>query len=118
MKKQTIKSTIFLSVLLVAVALAFHIKVLTTPLISPIPKNFTIIKEVYTTPDTPEKYIKHIFGKDADKAFRLLAYENANLKADAVNVNNDKVRSRDYGVFQINEYWQKVQPKFLLNWKV
>ena len=64
-------------------------------------------------------YIKEVFGKDADKAFKLLSCENSSLNPRAVNTaGNTPAGSRDTGVFQINEYWQKVQYKFLLNYKV
>lgn len=64
-------------------------------------------------------YIKEVFGNDADTAFKLLSCENASLNPNAVNTaGNSPAGSRDTGVFQINEYWQKTQYKFLLNWKV
>jgi len=65
-------------------------------------------------------YIKQVFGSDSDKAFELLTspacHENRTLNPDAVNLNSDG--SRDYSIFQINDRWQGVQGKFLLNWKV
>jgi len=65
-------------------------------------------------------YIKQVFGTDSDKAFELLTsptcHENRTLDPDAVNVNADG--SRDYSIFQIDDRWQGVQGKFLLNWKV
>lgn len=76
------------------------------------------------TPDTPEKQqitdeIKRVFGDDAPKAFQLLSCENHALNPNAVNKwNNVPVGSRDIGVFQINEYWQKTQAKFLFNWRI
>lgn len=64
--------------------------------------------------------IKQVFGSDADTAFQLLTsptcHENRSLDPGAVNVNTDG--SRDYSIFQINDRWQGVQGKFLLNWKV
>lgn len=69
-------------------------------------------------------YIEKIFGKDAPKAFLLLhgngkcSGENGSLNPDAQNYNSDSIHSVDIGVFQINNYWQKVQPKFLYNWKI
>lgn len=60
--------------------------------------------------------IKDVFGKDADKAFRLLKCENSSLNPNAVNTaGNFPAGSRDIGVFQINEHWQAVQGKFLFN---
>ncbi len=82
---------------------------------------------VYASTEEPEQsehdqivaYINEVFGDDADKAFKLLSCENASLNPNAVNTaGNTPAGSRDTGVFQINEYWQKVQYKFLLNWRV
>lgn len=76
------------------------------------------------TPDTPEKQqitdeIKRVFGKDADKAFQLVACENHAMNPNAVNKwNNVPAGSRDIGIFQINEFWQKTQAKFLFNWRI
>ena len=59
-------------------------------------------------------YIKEVFGKDADRAFKLLECENRSLNPSAVNTaGNTPVGSRDIGIFQINEYWQGVNGKFL-----
>jgi len=64
-------------------------------------------------------YITEVFGEDQDKAFRLLECENPTLDPDAVNTaGNYPEGSRDIGVFQINEYWQQTQGKFLFNWKI
>ncbi len=64
-------------------------------------------------------YINEVFGSHADTAFKLLKCENGRLNSSAVNTaGNFPVGSRDIGVFQINEYWQKTQGKFLFNWKV
>lgn len=64
-------------------------------------------------------YIDEIFAEDADKAYQILGCENAALNPDAVNTaGNSPAGSRDIGVFQINEYWQKTQGKFLFNWKI
>jgi hypothetical protein len=64
-------------------------------------------------------YIKEVFGEDQDKAFTLLSCENADLDPNIVNTaGNEPAGSRDVGVFQINEYWQEVQYKYLLNWKI
>lgn len=74
------------------------------------------IKELTIQPATKKEqisaYIKKVFGKDSDKAFKLLKCENPSLDPLAVSSTND------YGIFQINEYWQKTQSKFLKNWKV
>lgn len=63
--------------------------------------------------------VKRVFGDDADKAFLLLAHENSSLNPNAVNTaGNSPKGSRDIGVFQINEYWQQVQGRYLFNWKI
>lgn len=109
-----------------------------TEIISPLPQGepsvsptMTIIPTASPTatptvqPDnSPEQeeireYIKEVFGKDSSKAFKLLSCENSSLNPKAVNtVGNSPAGSRDIGVFQINEYWQKTQGKFLLNPKI
>lgn len=78
---------------------------------------------VYVEPQTIEDFIKYTFGPDADKAMLLLkgqgegtCAENRHLNWDVQNYNADG--SVDIGVFQVNSYWQKVQPKFLYNWRV
>lgn len=63
--------------------------------------------------------IKRVFGEDYDKAKKVLSCENSSLNPDAVNTaGNYPPGSRDIGVFQINEYWQATQGKFLFNWKI
>jgi len=60
--------------------------------------------------------INQVFGSSAPKAFKLLSCENHALNPNAVNTaGNFPVGSRDIGVFQINEYWQGVNAKFLFN---
>jgi len=60
--------------------------------------------------------IRKTFGIHADKAFALLACENATLNPRAVNTaGNVPAGSRDIGVFQINSYWQGVHEKFLFD---
>lgn len=60
--------------------------------------------------------IKEVFGVHADKAFKVLSCENSALNPNAVNTaGNEPAGSRDIGVFQINEYWQKTQGKFLFD---
>lgn len=63
--------------------------------------------------DTPEGYIKHKFGKHADKAFELLqgegCAENRQLDQSAVNDNRTWGGvGRDVGIFQINDYYHPV----------
>lgn len=63
--------------------------------------------------------IKRVFGEDYDKAKIVLSCENSSLNPEAVNTaGNYPEGSRDIGVFQINEYWQATQGKFLFNWKI
>lgn len=60
--------------------------------------------------------IREVFGEHADKAFKVLSCENASLNPNAVNTaGNEPAGSRDIGVFQINEYWQKTQGRFLFD---
>lgn len=69
--------------------------------------------------DTIDGYIQEVFGNDADKAFTLLQCENSSHNPDTVNTaGNYPEGSRDIGVFQINEYWQDVNPKYLFNWRI
>jgi hypothetical protein len=73
--------------------------------------------EVQVEPhDAITEEINQVFGNDAPKAFKLLSCENHALNPNAVNTaGNFPVGSRDIGVFQINEYWQKVNATFLFN---
>jgi len=109
-----------------------HVQAQDIKIVSPLPVNkveptkyilptATPIPTTVPTPKT-ESYnqisgkIKKIFGPDAPKAFKLLSCENGLLNPDAVNTaGNFPIGSRDIGVFQINEYWQKVNAKFLFN---
>lgn len=58
--------------------------------------------------------IKTVFGEHYKKAMLLLkgdgskgaCHENAGLDALAINHNTDEHSTTDYGVFQINDYWQ------------
>lgn len=102
--------------------------------VSPLPQNPNVITVTPTPTITPvaqsEKqtseheaivaYINEVFGKDAPKAFKLLSCENSSLNPRAVNrAGNYPVGSEDRGVFQINEYWQKVEnPAFLFDYKI
>ncbi len=80
---------------------------------------FPVVAKPLTQHDQIVNYIHEVFKEDADKAFLVLSCENHALNPNAVNTaKNIPVGSRDIGVFQINEYWQKVQGKFLFNWKV
>lgn len=79
----------------------------------------TKVKPTPTEHDEIVAYIKEVFGEDSDKAFKVLSCENHALNPNAVNTaGNVPAGSRDLGIFQINEYWQRTQGKFLLNWKI
>jgi hypothetical protein len=93
---------------------------LLNPLKSPMPTN-TPTPAVIIPQGNQDivSYIYEVFGPDANKAFLLLSCENSTLNPDTVNTfGNWPPGSRDIGVFQINEYWQGVNGKFLFNWKV
>ncbi len=90
--------------------------------LSPLPDNaYANTIKTYPTPSTMPhnsitEEIDHVFGSDAPKAYQLLSCENHSLNPNAVNTaGNFPVGSRDIGVFQINEYWQKVNAKFLFD---
>lgn len=69
-----------------------------------------------TSSEGVEEIIREVFGKHSDKAFKLLECENKSLNPNAVNTaGNTPAGSRDIGVFQINEYWQGVNAKFLFD---
>lgn len=77
-----------------------------------------------------EAYIKTVFGKDSDKAMRLLTdrkcHENMSLDPEAVNRNwiagqKGKYSSSDHGLFQINDRWQGFNEhsvRFLYDYKI
>lgn len=81
---------------------------------------------VYIEPTTVEEYIKYVFEEDTSKAILLLqgkgegtCAENRYLNPSALNDNTAwGGKGKDWGVFQINDSWQGVQGKFLLNYKV
>lgn len=94
-------------------------------------KSVRVLSATYETPvasesATPtereeiENYIVEVFGRnDAEKAFAVIKCENSSLNPKAVNTaGNFPVGSKDVGVFQINEHWQRTQAKFLFNWKI
>ncbi len=72
-----------------------------------------------------ENYIKEVFGKYSDKALQLLTdprcHENGKLNPTATNYNSDK--SIDFGLFQINSYWNGFNKevnnaRFLFDYKI
>jgi hypothetical protein len=77
--------------------------------------------------DTPENYIKEVFGKDSNKAFLLLkgngekggCAENRNLDPKAVNDNRTWGGvGRDVNIFQVNDVYHPVVELNLENdWK-
>ena len=69
--------------------------------------------------DQIASYIKEVFGKDSDKAFKLLSCENSALNPKALNDNTTWGGvGKDYGVFQINNKWQGVSNEaFLYDWR-
>lgn len=78
-------------------------------------------KVTITTPEQKDiaDFVKQTFGDDAPKAFELLSCENSSLNPNAVNTaGNFPPGSRDLGTFQINEYWQGVNAKFLTDYKI
>jgi hypothetical protein len=119
----------FVPVLAAVAALAHydgHLRTFLSPkqveadIVAPLPSTeATRIQLIAATP-TQRELIEHeiasVFGPDAPKAFKLLACENASLDPTAVRVNKDG--SRDMGLFQENESWQRTQGKFLLNWHI
>lgn len=126
-------TNIFISIMLITVIVGYDIAHTNPVVKAQEPQNDTKIKVIekevvkYIEPDTPEEYIKYVFGKDSDKAFLLLkgngtkdaCAENRYLNPKAKNDNTEwGGRGIDWGVFQINDSWQGVNPKFLLNWKV
>lgn len=63
-----------------------------------------------------EQMIIDVFGEHSDKAFKLLTCENPRHDPNAINTSgNYPEGSKDVGVFQINEYWQEVNYRFLLD---
>lgn len=75
--------------------------------------------------------IRAVFGAHYDDAMLLLrgngtvngCRENSNLNPKSVNKNTDNVGSIDYGVFQINDYWQGFRhdgkaKQFLLDYRI
>lgn len=65
------------------------------------------------------KEIHNVFGEYAPKALLLLSCENPSLNPTATNVNNDEWNSTDWGVFQINDHWQKIyNPAFLTDYTI
>lgn len=86
---------------------------------------FAPITKPVTERDEIINYIHEVFGKDAERAFKLLTnpacHENGALNPTATNTNSDG--STDYGLFQINSYWNGFNKpvnneRFLFDWKL
>lgn len=114
----------YLEVILFFILVGFVLWLMRSRIIYPCPDNCInpVIKTIYTVVPldemTIEDQIKITFGKYSDKAFTLLqgkeCAENRSLNPKAHNINNDIIRSEDFGVFQINNHWQGVSnTKFL-----
>lgn len=60
--------------------------------------------------DLLKEEIKFVFGEHYADAMKLLTdpvcHENLPLDPKAIHKNNDSVKSRDLGLFQINDHWQ------------
>lgn len=83
-----------------------------TPTVTPSPA-----PTVVSTNDNPSytriaAEIKRVFGPDTPKAMKLLSCENSSLNPSITNTNAGG--SIDYGVFQINNYWQKINNEAFL----
>jgi len=102
-----------------------------TPLFSPLdPAGYIITTKAYAEEatlniDTDDKRViadevRAVFGTHAEDAFKVLQCENSALNPKAINTaGNYPEGSADVGVFQINEYWQKVGNRnFLTDYKI
>lgn len=80
-----------------------------------------VAEEVLATPaplDPIQSYILEVFGKDGQDAIKIAKCESK-LNPQAVGHNSDSVQSTDWGLFQINDHWQKISnPSFLLDYKI
>ncbi len=106
---------VFLSFACAALLLGHIERMLETELLSPLSAKeyVTVEKEVerivYKQPEMVEDKIRAVFGEHAEKAIKLLTCENPNHNSRAVNYNNDSRKTRDLGIFQINDYWQGIR---------
>lgn len=93
-----------------------------TLLPTPTPLSAVEPKIVLTEYDLIVKEINDVFGDHSYKAFALLKCENGNLDPRITSNNYDKfgnLLSTDYGIFQINNYWQKIwNEEFLFDYKI
>lgn len=100
------------------------VELLREKVVSPCPEEgcYVPVKTVYAKDAdlSINQEIYKVFGPYGDRAMKLLTgkgcQENPSLNPKAINVNKDLVGSKDFGVFQINNYWQGVtNTKFLLD---
>lgn len=116
LKKKTWKDvTYIVLVVLVASALLIDAKNSDLPVISPIP---AVQAQVIATPTiTPSElesivaYITRVFepeGKDVVVQAINCFYSESGLRPDAVGHNSDSVGSTDWGIAQLNSYWQNL----------
>lgn len=96
-----------------------------TTTVTPTPQVEKIITPTPQKNEEVRSYIREVFKEDYDKAMLLLSGnekcggENKSLNPKAVNTEGNTPKgSRDIGVFQINEYWQDVNAKFLFDYKI
>lgn len=89
-----------------------------TPIPTPAPENVSVASPNQPQEaETPEEYIRIVFGEYADKAFLLLkgkgegtCAENRTLDQNLVNDNTQwGGKGRDWGLFQINDYYHPVK---------
>src|SRR3990167_2029412 len=122
LSKKSYNSFLWLTLLVIILGWSFYLFYKPSELISPVMDQYPsgicgVCRQSIPKGElTIENMIKDTFKEDSAKAFQLLKCENGRLKPNAINVNKDG--SRDLGVFQISEKWQRTQGKFLLNPKV
>ena len=110
-------SVVLLLVLIVFVGLWSRYSVLKWPskLISPIPEGYlpTIVKVVYAKEsDDIETNIRQVFQEHAEEAIAISNCES-HMRPNAVGDGGKSI-----GLFQINQRWHKIEPRFLKNPKV
>lgn len=128
MSNETLYRNIFATIMLVTIIVGYDIAHTPTEIVhaqnnevvvpTPTP-TAELITEVQN--DTPESYIRKVFGEHADKAFLLLkgngagsCAENRTLDQNAKNRNWIKGKpgeywSTDWGIFQINDHFHPVE---------
>lgn len=106
---------IFIAIMLVTIIAGYDIAHSETPVYAK--EIQTVVSTPTPTPepivvveDTPENYIREVFGEYSDKAFLLLQGDECheNFKLDPYAVNDNTLwggKGRDRGIFQISDYW-------------